>query len=88
MINLITATNLGNTIGHGASYRYLNRVTSLVQTRPGHYEGTADGEAFKITGGKHAGGTSRQWFVQWNRLGDFYMNATSIIDAINLIETA
>lgn len=66
----------------------LHRIDEIALDRPGYYSGVADGQKFEIFGGKRAGGTSRDWFVQWDTLGDFHMNATSLTDAIRLIETA
>ena len=66
----------------------LHRIDEISLDRPGFYSGTANEAKFEIFGGKHAGGSSREWFVQWDALGDFHMDATSLTDAINLIEAS
>lgn len=67
---------------------YVNRITEITQTRKGHFEGIAYGSTFKIEGGKAAGGTSRDWFVEWDQGWNGSINATSLVDAIKLIEGA
>ena len=68
---------------------YVRRIESLEQ---GEYSwewvGKAGGTAFKIFGGRASGGRANEWFVQWDTLGDFTMNATSFTHAVRLIETA
>ena len=66
---------------------FLRRVTEITQTRPGHFAGLADGEPFNIEGGRAAGGTARDWFVAWPVAWAGSINATSLKDAIHLIES-
>ncbi len=63
------------------------RITEITQTRPGHFEGLAYGERFHIEGGSAAGGSPRDWFVSWDGAWDGYIEATSLVHAIKLIET-
>ncbi len=61
----------------------VNRITEIRSTRPGHFEGLAYGDRFHIEGG-----TSRDWFVSWDGAWDGYIRATSLVDAIGLVEGA
>ena len=65
----------------------VNRITEITQTRPAHFEGLAYGERFHIEGGRASGGTSRDWFVSWDGAWNGHLNATSLVNAIKLIET-
>ena len=65
---------------------FVNRITSLTQTRPGHFEGLAYGDRFHIEGGRAAGGSQRDWFVSWENAWEGYLTATSLVGAIKLIE--
>ena len=66
----------------------VKRITEIRATRPGNFEGLANGEHFHIEGGRAAGGTSRDWFVSWAGAWDGYIKATSLVNAIKLIEGA
>ncbi len=66
----------------------VNRITEIHKTRPGHFEGLAYGDQFHIEGGQAAGGSARDWFVSWDNAWDGHIRATSMVDALNLIETA
>ena len=77
-----------NTVIVNGRQTLVKRITEITQTRPGHFEGLADGERFHIEGGRAAGGTSSDWFVAWNGYWNGYINATSLVHAIKLIENA
>ncbi len=66
----------------------VKRITEIRGTRPGHFEGLAYGERFHIEGGLAAGGSARDWFVSWDGAWDGNIRATSMVDAIGLIEGA
>ena len=77
--------------------RLANRITALKRVGKGMFSGTANGESFTITGGKHGGGTSREWFLTWppltgprGRPGGTRcpVEVTSVVQAINIIEDA
>ena len=42
----------------------------------------------KILGGRAAGGNRNDWFLEWPRIFNGYIKATSFADAVNLIEKA
>lgn len=65
---------------------YVSRIEEFKQTRPGHFEGVANETPFHIEGGRAAGGTSRDWFLDWGRLLP-NMRCTSLVNAINMIES-
>ncbi len=73
-------------IVNGRNRVYVSRITEIEQTRPGHFHGVAQGSKFHIEGGKAAGGSSREWFVSWDGFWQGYIFATSLVEAINLIE--
>ena len=68
---------------------YCSRITTLRQVSPGHFEGTTYHglSTFHITGGKHAGGTSREWFLDWPPVSDVPFPCTSLVGALKIIET-
>lgn len=71
--------------------RLANRISALKRVGKGIFEGTANGESFTISGGKHGGGTEREWFLTWGPLGKLIGGAvevTSVVEAINVIEDA
>jgi hypothetical protein len=73
--------------------RLANRITALKRVGKGIFSGTANGESFTITGGKHGGGTEREWFLSWPPVtsdGTFNrpVEVTSVVEAINIIEDA
>ncbi len=65
----------------------VKRITEITKTRPGNFEGIANGKHFHIEGGREAGGSSRDWFVAWVDVWDGYISTTSMTAAIKLIET-
>jgi len=68
---------------------YSGRVTSFHKVRQGHYEGIAQDVPFKIEGGRSLGGTSKEWFLEWQpATGKGYINCSSVVDALNLIDKA
>lgn len=66
---------------------YFGRIRSLVRTGEGKYkvEGT-NGMKFQIEGGRAAGGTSRDWFL--DGFGERSIVCTSIVDALNVINNS
>ncbi len=67
---------------------YVRRIESIAKEGGYTFKGQADGGDFEIFGGLASGGTARQWFVKWATLGDFWMDATSMVDAVSLIENS
>ena len=62
------------------------RITEFRQTRPGHFEGAVGDQRFTIEGGRAAGGTSREWFLDWGDILPDYP-CTSLIEALRAIES-
>lgn len=67
--------------------RFVHRITALRKISPSRYEGIAQGAKFAIEGGRHGGGTRRDWFLDWDTVFNSTLHCTSIADAINVIET-
>lgn len=66
--------------------QFFNRDIVLVSDRPGRWSGTVSGHAFKIEGGRAAGGTSREWFVECPDFWNGSINATSLVDGLRLLD--
>jgi len=63
------------------------RISEIANVSAGRWEGIASGEPFTITGGRGAGGSSRDWFVQWAHLaGEKHIPVSSAVEAVNCIE--
>lgn len=69
--------------------KLVNRITELEQGEYSYeWVGTAQRSPFKIFGGRAAGGNRNDWFLEWPRIFNGYIKATSFADAVNLIEKA
>ncbi len=66
----------------------VSRITEINKQRPGHYTGKAGDHDFHIEGGFAAGGGKNDWFVSCPTFWTGYISATSLVDAIKLIENA
>lgn len=64
---------------------FVSRIDEFEQTRPGHFKGVASGTSFHIEGGLAAGGSPRDWFLDWDGILD--MPCSSLVHAIKMIET-
>ena len=59
-----------------------NKVT-LTKDKPGYYTLTYDHHEAKILGGRHSGGSEREWFFRNEFFfGDRWLPATSLVDAV------
>lgn len=70
---------------NGRHVRIAHRITRIERDRNEWVGETWNGDKFRIFGGRKAGGTIRDWFLQfadWTPI-----DCTSAVDAINLIET-
>ena len=67
---------------------YVTRITSIERASRAIWRGTASGYAFLIEGGKAAGGSSRDWWVEWDLLGGPAIHVNSFVDAVRLIENS
>ncbi len=65
--------------------QFFNREIVLHKDRPGHWSGTVHGHGFKVEGGKQAGGTSRQWYVECPDFWTGSIPATSLVGCLNLL---
>ena len=62
------------------------RFEVIKKTGSGTWHGKASGFAFTIFGGLEAGGSSNDWFVQWQLDGDHDpIHVSSAVEAINFI---
>lgn len=69
--------------------RYFSRVQEVRKLRPGHYVVVACFGVFHVEGGRPAGGTSRDWFLEQANGTSIYTRAipcTSLMDALHIIE--
>ena len=92
----ITLTN--RTRSHVFSHTELNvngkhiavngRISRLIKTQPGFWNGIANGYEFIIFGGKQSGGAANEWFVRWDALGPDLIRCKSAVECVTLIETA
>jgi hypothetical protein len=67
--------------------KFLRRVVSVQQVKKGRYVvETRHNGTFRVEGGRHSGGSARDWFLEtdgWDKA----IVCTSLVDAINVIET-
>jgi hypothetical protein len=66
--------------------RYYKRIRALNKVRKGHYAVSTTTGQFTIEGGRHAGGTRTEWFLEcqeWNKP----IVCKSILDALTVIDT-
>ena len=61
------------------------RITEVRNVKPGKWEGVANGRSFQIEGGKDAGGSATDWFLNWEGVLDWY-KCNSAAEAIRTIE--
>lgn len=65
--------------------RYFNRITSVTKTGTATWIAVRNGVEYRIEGGKKAGGSARDWFLDapgWIKS----INCTSLVDALNVVE--
>lgn len=71
---------------------FFHRVTSLKRVAGSKFRWDVESSlgSFRVEGGRHGGGTSRDWFVyevgSTRILGGRHLDATSLINALRLIE--
>ena len=62
------------------------RFEAIKKTGSGKWQGKASGYDFTIFGGRAAGGSSKDWFVQWQLNGDHDpIRVCSAVEAIDFI---
>lgn len=69
--------------------QFFNRIVAVTKVRRGHYEVTTECHGtFHVEGGKAAGGTRRDWFLDgepergWHKT----IPCTSLVDALRCID--
>ena len=67
-------------------HRFFNKDIVLTKDRPGRWSGTVGGCVFDIVGGRKAGGSSREWFVDCPEYWTGSIFATSLVDCLNLLD--
>lgn len=66
--------------------RFFDHVEALRRVSKSRWVATRHGVEYQIEGGKHAGGTSRDWWVDGaNWSGS--IDCTSLMDAMRLLDT-
>ena len=79
---------LNNIKINGREYT-VSRITEITKLADGYtFTGLANGSPFEIYGGKKSGGAANEWFVEWPAAFSSYIRATSLVDAVKLIEGA
>lgn len=72
---------------NGRFVAFDGRITSIEKVGAGRWEGMAGGEPFRLTGGKAAGGTAKEWFIKWGPgFGEQYVLFDSARRALKAIE--
>lgn len=69
--------------------KFYSRITEVRKLRPGHYVVVASFGTFHVEGGKPAGGTSRDWFLDQADGTNIYtrtIRCTSLCDALAIID--
>ena len=65
--------------------KYFDHLSDFRRVGPGKYTVQHHGVEFQIEGGKHAGGSRNQWFVdtaEWTKP----IYTTSVMDSLDLLE--
>ena len=70
---------------NGRLTMFARRITEVRNVRPGKWEGVANGSKFTIEGGKHAGGASNEWWLDWEGYLNNY-TCSSAVEALHTIE--
>ena len=78
---------------NGRTKSLSDRIQEVRKLRPGRWLVVTSYGAFEVEGGRAAGGSSRDWFVDQvdtgrQIFGGKALNATSLMDAIHLLENA
>lgn len=72
---------------NGRVLAYDGRIHAIRKVSAGRWEGEACGEPFTLIGGRAAGGSEREWYVQWAPgYGEAFIPAKSAFHALSLIE--
>lgn len=65
---------------------YFSTIRDIRKIQPGHWHVERNGRFYHIEGGKAAGGSRRDWFV--DGFGGKGIPCTSLVDALKLIDSA
>ena len=69
--------------------QHFNRVSEVIKTRPGFYVAKTIFGDVEIFGGKKAGGSRNEWFVEGASIGCVgWLDANGLVDALKLIDNA
>lgn len=77
------AKELGGFVINGRMF-FFHRISSFTKLGNGKFEAVRNGTTYRIEGGKKAGGSRTDWFIDadgWSKS----INCTSLIDALNVI---
>jgi hypothetical protein len=73
------------TIKINGRVRYYDHLSDFAKLSPSRYAVRRNATEYTIEGGKRAGGTAREWFVdasEWTKP----IFCTSLVDALNLLD--
>ena len=72
-------------IVHGRR-KYYDHLTDFRKVSKSRYTVKRNGVEYQIEGGRHAGGTSREWWVDTAEWNGKPIDCTSLVDALQLID--
>jgi hypothetical protein len=64
---------------------WFEHVTNLKRVSRSRWTVERNGVEFRIEGGRHAGGTSREWWLDGPQFNDS-IDCTSLVDALRVLE--
>ncbi len=65
---------------------FFDRLTNLKQVSKSRWTVERRGVEYRIEGGRHAGGTSREWWLDGPQFNGS-IDCTSLVDALRVLET-
>lgn len=68
--------------------KFFQSDITLKQERRGLYTGTCRGYRFTIEGGKHAGGSRTDWFVECPDFWNGSIQCKSLVDSLRTLDNA
>ncbi len=65
--------------------QFFTHLQSVTKVKPGLFEATRYGVAYRIEGGRHAGGRKTEWFVDTPSWGKAIV-CKSVLDSLRMID--
>jgi hypothetical protein len=70
-------------------HHYYGRITKIEQVSRSTYRITmSNGHVYRLEGGKHAGGSRTDWFLDGGFIGEKAIPVTGMRDALKLLQSA